>query len=208
METLVKTLKASINVDTPKLGVLSLSLKNTNNYVQGIQLYSDNSFKVKCISGTLYNSDTLQTVELSAGEEKSYSGNSFLYFAGNSEATIEIGNIYKLEALKLYYINFSTSSYKVSQFAKYTTLHSLINKTNTFGGRLEDYISNASKYGKSTYIKIENSWVTFGANAETYGTTYYCDFATDSSVVTIKDTDASGAVLGTYNKTTGVWTYA
>lgn len=207
METLVKTLKANVNVDIPKLGVLSLSLINQVDYSTPIQLYSTNSFKVKCISGTLYTGDTLQTVAISAGEEKTYTGSIYFFFAGNAEAKIEINNAYQLQALLLNGIAFSTNTL-VSKFSKYTTLSSLSNTTTMFVGRLEDYIRDASKYGRTINITITNLFVTFGANGETYGIKYYCDFATDSSVVTIKNTNASGAVLGTYNKTTGVWTYA
>jgi hypothetical protein len=65
----------------------------------------------------------------------------------------------------------------------------------------------AAKYGKTSNITIKNAWIYFGANREIHGTTYFCDFKTDSDVVTIKDTNSSGSVLGTYNKSTGVWTY-
>ena len=207
METLVKTLKANVNVDIPKLGVLPVSLNNLANYVSNIQLYSTQNFKVKCISGTLYKGDTLQTIELSAGEEKSYIGSIYFFLAGNSSANIEIENMYVVNALKLNGLPFN-SYVRVSQFSKYTKLASIVINTNLFVGKLEEYIMEASKYGKTSNITIESTWVRFGANSQLYGIVYFCDFATDNNVVTIKNTNASGAVLGTYNKTTGVWTYA
>lgn len=207
METLVKTLKANVNIDVPRLGVLSLSMKNSNNYAETLQIVSGTSYTVKCISGTLYTSNTLQTVELAAGNQKTYNGSQYYYFAGNGEAVLEIDNVYELKALRASYIRFQPVL-SLSKLAKYTKLYAIVNNTNTLNGRLEDYVNKASDYGKTSNITITNSWVYFGANREIHGTTYYCDFTTDSNVVTVKNTDASGSVLGTYNKTTKVWTYA
>ena len=96
MRTLVKTLNVNIGSDIPKLGVLSLNMKNIHDYVEAMQLSSVESYKIKCISGTLYDSNTLQTVELTAGDEKTYSGSNYFYFAANGEVVIEISNMYKL----------------------------------------------------------------------------------------------------------------
>lgn len=207
MKTLVKTLNVNIDSDIPKLGVLSLNMKNINNYIEPLQLYSVESYKIKCISGTLYNSNKLQTVELTAGDEKTYSGSKYFYFDKNSEVVIEISNAYKLGILNFKYIK-PSQILLIETLAKYIDLFELINRTTHLTGRLEDYISRASDYGKTSDITITNDWVYFGTNKEIHGKTYYCDFATDSNVVTIKDTNTLGSVLGSYNKTTKVWTYA
>ena len=134
---------------------------------------------------------------------------------GEDSRNIRIDGFSQIKALgfnKGLVETFSISAFAAAVNAFFLGLKSAASWARNIIGNLEDYVEKAFKLGKTTDVRIGGRYIKFnGLNANATGRTgdvYYVEFNDQDYVKVHTAGTIDGAVIGTYNKSTGVWTYA
>lgn len=216
-DCLVTKLKKFVDNDNlPLFDAIKFRISPAANADSNFDITSDGS--IVTFSGVM-RSGASSTSSIYTSPVSASGNNSYFFYAytsdGEDSRNIRIDGFSQIKSLgfnKGLVETFSISAFAAAVNAIFLGLKSAATWMSNIGGNLEEYVEKAFKLGKTTNVKIGGRYIKFnGLNANATGRTgdnYYVEFNDQDYVKVHTAGTIDGAVIGTYNKSTGVWTYA